>query len=1136
MGIIRNTQSRVSLYCSSKGAIKPIDFAAEVLCELMGLGSSIKRADDAASYPDLVTIVLDIISISKKHDYSKAATLQMIRDLFLKEMDIDRLKSLIAGSMIVSYPDTLDGYIKFNFISEHPPGLRRISGQEEYVPIEITKPKGRPVRNTTAKEDRHAPKLGAEPLLSKDMIALKQHYNTLEKEGKQYLWEWKVNTEQYEKLKELLKSLCLEIQPPKVIRACAPQIALYIAEWYKREYDGYKSTNSLEEIGLDSSKSQMIWESANLRYEYVFRTEDTNIHEWLYSMYLLGGFPIRYTNRSNRFVSMFDALWGENKDTDEISNDQLQDITQRFDGSQVIKNSLVSGSLHKYYRYLREKEDMPIAEEDKSIEPFKTFIKNLQEGRSRFFNNYIRGNWFLYIDPCDNIIDSVFNVSFGRKNDKCYIPAECLEHWNIPHTGEVKDFWIELKASHPSFETDIKESIRFSKTGRGDSPYVGWTRNNYLEIDVPYSKDTNIEVNLIVNGLPYPIHEPFKVEDSHQFFKTRSPYEWCDRTDNHAMTAVIYDPLVLSSDKPQLSGRELKADGDEKEWIWLPLSEEVCLSDNKGEAVRYTPQNHLLSLSFKQIKNTLKYVNFRDITYRQICDGEVIDSQISLLRKDGLSVSFTPFGSTESEKVPLNKCKVFFKQGNDEAYTQWTDENAPRQGIVRLHVAYPERSTSTTATVYYLPSIKPVWRDLSKNRIIFDQCLKDVFVPTESSYIPLEQHAGEPWYNDELGKSYDPQSDTVPFIIGDIDSSYAIINVFRARGGKELFLKGESHPLVRYTDSTEPINIPYVLRKNFRIRTIDEEGVRNVKCGYNLHISPYDSERSDEENGIRYYRFAKHGTDMRGCIQLETNPDQYRFYYWSMEPGEKPIPVSTDFIKEDKILRLDMSLLINNERGLIFQSLKGVSPRHYFEPIYGKNNSRFRYPGYNECFNIASEHGIPFHVFHCFSSIMNAGNPSDVVTLFIKSLLDQKNWHMTDEDHRSLHRFAEELCFDWFLIPRFRWYRNVVGKSDRKGQEVISDLFRSAPYIKHREKEYMERVLNLYWKLPAYSGWNIRKNKSSSYYAIQSIRGLRQRGVRTDWQAIQYNVDYNETIPIIESIKGNNTLFEELYKIFATIE
>ncbi len=57
-------------------------------------------------------------------------------------------------------------------------------------------------------------------------------------------------------------------------------------------------------------------------------------------------------------------------DQDTISEEQLFKLTQGFDGNQVVKNSLISGSLHEYYLYLRIQETMPIAESDMDKEPF----------------------------------------------------------------------------------------------------------------------------------------------------------------------------------------------------------------------------------------------------------------------------------------------------------------------------------------------------------------------------------------------------------------------------------------------------------------------------------------------------------------------------------------------------------------------------------------------------------------------------------------------------------------------------------------------------------------------------------------------------------------------------------------------
>ena len=1122
MNSIKSIQSRVSLYCSSKETITPIDFAAEVLCELLGIENGINKADDALSYPELVDLVLQILSVSKKHNYSKEGTLQMIKHLFIGEMNLEQLKSLIKGSMIVTYPDSLDGDMQFSYISQNPPQLRKISGDEDYVPLVVPEKKTRTIKTSKKIETQIIPlNPRIDTFLSKDIIALKSHYNCLIKEGKRYFWEWKINTDQYKMLKALLTSIRFKIQRPEIIRECAPQIALYIAEWYKREYDGYNSSNCLEEIGLDSSKSQMIWENANLRQDDVFCTDVTKIHEWLYSMYLLGGFPIRYTNRSNRFSSMFDAIWGEDKENDIISDEQLSDITQSFDGSKVIKNSLMSGSLHDYYRYLRVREDMPIADEDKAIEPFKTFIKNLQEGRNRFFRNYIRANWYFYIDPSDNKIDCTFRVTFGRKGDKCYIPSECLEFWNIPHTSEVKDFWIALEDK----KFGLCEKIRFSKTGSGDRPYVGWTRKNSIEIDIPYSKDVNIEVNLCIGDAVYPIHDAFKVEDSHQFYKTDNQYEWSDRTDNHSLTAIIYNPLILSSDKPSLMGKEKVSDGDDLEWIWLPLSEEIILSNGNGETIKYTPHNHQLTLSFKQIKSTLKYVNFRDVIYRQIVDGDAVDNNVPLLKKDGLSVSFTPYGSSEPEKIPLSKCRVFFKQEGDEEYIPWENSSSPKQGIVKIHVTYPEKSISTSATAFYLTSATPIKRDVDTGTIKFSNLISSIFAPTADGYVKLEPVDGAIVYHDDLNNGYDLQSDIIPFLIGDPTSSYALLNVLRARKCKELYLKGEPTPIARYSGETDQINIPFILKDNFSIRTIDEVGVRSTKCGNNIYLHFSNQGRYDRDNKINYYCTKEHNTRRRGDIQLETCPDQYRFYYWSVRPDESPIPISYSFDSASKILSLDLTPLKNNEKGMVFQSLRGVTPRHYFAPIYGKSYALGQFKYRQECFDIAAYHRIPFQLFHCLKKLFEYSSLGFLMD-FMKEYMRKKSWSISQSDIKTLHRFAEEFCFDWILIPRSRWYGIMTSKDDKQNQDTIKGLFRASPHIKIREIEYLERVIDLYWKLPTRDQWGIRRSSSTSNIAIQCMRGWRD------------DFDMNskpETINKLEAIHASERLYEEIYKTFALI-
>lgn len=1146
--MIKEIRNKVAMYCSSLDAVTPLRMSSMVIAELLpfkGLSSD----PDAGKFQELVAIVKAIKIKATKHHYSKNGLIDFIETEFLAGKTIADLHDIIGDIHICRFPESEELPMSFSFKSQNVPRLRADYGDEEYVPKEKNiserksptaeqRPKSVPVATSPA-PTRSSINASANIALTR----LRTYYVSIRKSDLRYFWQWRLSKEEYIKLKSLLADIDFTTYPREMTRACAPQIALFIAEWYKREYDGNSSSDWMNEIGLPNVPSQLIWEYSGIDNSLLFYKEDTNMHEWLYSIYVLGGFPIKYTMRAGKFDFMFDEIWGEDRDMNTISDEQISEITSKFDSNQTLRFSLTSGSLHDYYRYLRIQENMPIAESDKNDDPFKPFIKKLLEGKDNFFNNYIRAEWVLYIDPESNVADSDIRISFGRKKDKCYIPAECLSHWNIPLSGDVPEFWIEVVAELPKHNKETaKEAtsdsenntqrtrIRFSKTGPGSHPYVGWTRENTIELTAPYCEETEVHVNLVIGDKSYSICKPFRPEGCAQFYKTRNPYEWSSRTDNGVRTAVLYNPVLFRSGTKETVSRTIQFGEDGNEFEWMPLTDKIILTDSDGKEVTFIPRNSILSLSFKPLTDTIRYSNFRNIHFIQKIDGEEQDTELPLLREKEFSINFTPFGSDKPEKIPLSKCEIRFKQRGDSGYSIWNAKTFPKQGVTSLLVTYPDKHVSVTSVVYYLPAKVPVLRNVETREIVFDQSLKDVQYPLSASggHAPVSRNdEGKYVFKDDLKIGYEPSSDTIPFILGNDGDEYAKLEVYRSSRCKELYLKGDSKPLKRYGEENSLIRIPYILRHNFRVRAIDKTGVKNTTCGENVWMDfSNNSPVKDAANGFNYYMFNPTGHHERDIIQLETGQEQYKFFYWDMNPRTDAVPVSFSFDKDTKTIHLDTSLLKENESGFIFQSVRGLSPRHYFSPIKGEKFNPPHYSNRIKCFEIAAFHSIPFRTFIC---LQKAVSFNDSLMNFIQQFMESKDWNPSLNDCKNLHRFANEFLFEWILLPKGKFWRKITNNHPKR-IDAVNRLFRSSPFIKEKERDYVERILHIYWESPS-SSLIFRRTNSIHNIVLQCIRGESK-----DFSLIGSNIDHDESIKFLHSIYEDREFLENIYRIMTEIK
>lgn len=1146
---IKTIRNNVALNCSTYPNIKPIDFVTLIIVELLGYTKSLNSCKDSQDFKTLIGIVNDLHEFVGRQRFTKESLLRITQENFLNVYSIDELSVIVGNVAFFEFPDTLDGLMRFKTVSTNPPKLRDNYGTKEYIASV----------ETSAKEDKEASKDIDDSYVKKpespskqitltkslcdqpEIQALKKFYNKLQCD-KRYFWQWKISTEDFETYKELLDAVDFSINTRKKVRICAPQLALFIAEWYKREYNGNNSTSCLKTLGITTNLTQEIWENSGLQDCDLYRSEDSGHREWLYSMYRLGGFPIKYVNRVTRFSFMFDEIWGEDSTNDTISDEQIVELTEGFEGNRVIQNSLISGSLHDYYRYLRNNGAMPIADSDTGKSPFKEFMDKLNEGQNNYFKNFIKHDWVLYLEPRDKMVFCDFVVRFGKKDGKCYIPYECLEYWsrylNTPSAHTITEFSIEVVAGQYS------KSIRFSKTGANNNPFVGWTRENTISLPVQYDIAEDICIYLNANGNRYLLGKPIKNEKSRQFYKTSSPYEWSTKTDNSSYTAVLYDPSYYKCDDTGFNTSYKVFEDGGIEWKWLLLTEEITLKCASGEDKQYKPLNSSLEISFKTFPNTIKYKNFRDVTYCWKQGDEVFNQTIPLLRENGFKVKYTPYNQDVAVNVQPQDYDVYFKQGEMPRFELWTNDCHPKQGFANIRVVYSEKGISAQRKVYFIPSKSPIVRDLKNKQIIFNNKIKDIHYPSANGYRLLTPNSNDVYaYEDDVINGFNTHCDTIEFIIGILDKEYIILPVYRAQSGKELFLINENKMLHRYDNTRKLVDIPIALCNNFEIRTINDNGVFRTKCGRDVYISydfeicrpmQHENHFDDINNDIRYYIVKNLDSKSKntGELRLETEPSQYRFYYWSMRADDNPIPVNFEYEEDTKKLTIDVKLLNKHKRGIIFQSLKGVSPRHYTKPIYGENSLYQKVETKVKCFEIAAEHGIPFQTFKCLKDMFGNSNTREYLTNFLRTFMDARNWKLTHTDYKNLQRFASEFLFDWIMVPR-RWWGNLMkGNSNKKEcQDVICKLFRTASYLTLADKQYLEQIITVYWSTKTNEWTHRRNNRNSGNILMQCIRNA-----NGDYSCFDPDIDISTHIDRLRSThKPSNNTYEELYKLFNTI-
>lgn len=855
-----------------------------------------------------------------------------------------------------------------------------------------------------------------------------------------FFWQYKITESQYKKIKEGLISLHFEDKKIKFVRRYAFHISLFLAEWFKREYDGYQNERGLSIIGLDSQQSSHIWEGANLPDLYLINSGQ---NEWLFSIYVLGGFPINYIRRVKRFDSLFKKIWSI-KQGEDIDDELLEEISDSFDSNNTVYQESMrkGGSLYVYIESLVN-DEVPLAEDDKEKEPYRTYCEMLSEGKRACYDSYLSSIWNIYTDGQSEGIDAFINIRIGTIKSRCYIPYECVSLWT---GGTVPNEFILGLETESGKKSD--NTLRFSKSGKY---FVGWGDATILSMMFDVQEDHRINVMIYsildierIEGKV--IQHPFDFPDSCQFYQTSIPYKWSSSKDVKAHSAVFFNTHRYQITEGKENSHYILPVRDNKpSWVWTRIYDAVTLVDvNTSEEISYNINQGAMNVFFSMHRG-VRYNQYGEVihVFTQE-DGTMQSESVPLiLGINGIkSVKLYPFNVNEAPRK-VTDYEVSYKQDGWQ-YKPFDRQNVPKCGMLQLKINH-ENSKPITKRCFYVPQQELLKRRIESKQIRF-----------LSSGIKIQKPVGEDYelMNDnELFdcSTFSYHDDVIPFRIGN-ESDFIILDVYRADKCREIYF--ENRCLSRKKEST--IDIPLILKQKFYIRTIDENGVKRTKPGVNVtidcNVESNISELArrtftDEESGICYYLY----TIKYGRHKLKISPkqkDNYQFFFWSGEAADNPIKLKTEFDDDSRCLIVPLNSLQGLQKGIIFQSLKDTAPPNYMFPYYPQDvtwnilvNRMYSKDIIEKAMRVAVEHHVYFSQFYSIHKLFKLyDNGKELVNIAVDYL--RKN--NKNEDFIAMHRMANEFLFEWIALPWLNWKNACKTESDMK---LVERLFRLNPRI-----------------------------------------------------------------------------------------
>lgn len=970
----------------------------------------------------------------------------------------------------------------------------------------------------------------ATDVCSENLSAFAEKWDdNLENFGKRYIWQWKIPASIYKELKENLAKFVqeLSLKQNNIITSIrelgndlhivfSRLVAVYCAEWFKREFNGNNGgNNALEAIGL---KDQGISEEIFCRAygeENVYRAG--NLREWLWSMYVQGGLPVNYivhNNQNNQNNNMVDILAAYFAPEEQALDED------KFFHNQVMAQSESIRSYIDCLRTLHQDGNVgwPIAEEDLSREPFVSFRNFVLEGKRKADQRRRQSKFYLeWLAWKSNDNDQLAmalllclhsNPQTIRPNKD--IPIETARMWGIPDDENLFEIVIKqgriplltipfYKAVGRDYFYNTGGYFKFilaSDYGRypAESHYGvlnGERRISWL-LPLTIGWRTSEREGGTLQTLDLPPCIPFTSEQQNR---------WSSRKQVGEKALFVLDRLKF---KVETGSPEVAVCGES---LWIPVYSRIeCSYGGKKLAILpYVAGTLYVEPQEQLFSNAVRYRNGK-VEYR---DKDNVVHPVFLIKR---STKFNGYIENGTETLRFREKLI----GN----------NAEQHGFCEVVVLDKATGKKASVSCFVIPDDATLERDLRLYKI-------------RSSNLDAEI----------LSVNRNEQADTVPYTIRSGNDSLTL-EVYRP-------ISDDGSIFIRNTDVLIPANINYLPLKFlafYQLRRVDEHGcvrldfaqesdprsvrnaiyrdlyyqnIQNVVSILDVKFMPYSS--NVIENNRQGYFINLNGDRLKSC----------RFLFYEFTSGDI---VDVQCIEQDgkTVLHFDSS-----NKGMLFQTLAGldIPPLYYFRPRYvpssqsgvacpdsgtrllrrKKRICRYAHQpdwdGAIRDFRLAIEHSLYFNVFdrlcaltwtskddfrddcyqcdfkdNCFQcqlcDVRKIKLPpiSFRFAQFFVSLCAQSE----QVDYQALYRLSFEMLFDWWAVSRSTWLE-VIRLSTRDEEQrarfrsAVQELLESKPDVGTMEPD-KKRIVDEFWQLPM----QFRRSDQIVNRVAQCLRGNRQ--------------------------------------------
>ncbi len=1140
MGQLSRRRSIVALNLSQESCVKPTDFVASFFVEILPDIKALSKEDDAPVFKDAIELCQLINKRIKKHNYSRNALISLIKAEFLESRQISDLRGLVGETPFCMFPDELEQSMLFKSVSNNPPALRSNYGDEEYIPCpanEKTQSSRILPEDSVTLTTRIASTTKAKPLNEVGRInqELETLYSNILKDHQwpQYEWQLSLSLSEYEIIRSRIAQLGFIPSAAHLSLNAQRILAVYIAEFYKREYTG-SGLNAMTSI--DKEWKRNLIDNESLTIPLYKKSNNAQ----LYSLYVNGGLPIHYImtqltsdNNNSALVRFLKGLADEDEIERELAFVSLPATARDILSNTALRESIANqGSIYKQIEQLDKESSIFNADDlNDPGQPFGSFVRFFKEARIEVEKNKTKVSYEAWLDQSSGFMSIRPFIRFSSKKDEeqnFSISTERLALWGVP-ISEMPDSVILSfeKNGCPVKVSDIygnpNEQICFVRSSNGEfvefagrscfslSPIrssdldFGWENILLSNYGVQYSDNTGHSFDVKDRILPYN-KAPYLLlysDDgiSWSSFKGNGTYK---------SAAVLFN---IPECQPCLGGFTQLS----PEVGWVQFEHSINMRVKGKEKKLYNGVGRVYSKPIYRCLHSIQKKGQIIISDDGLLEYELNGEIKHVFLINSGHVQFELFKTDNSEQI---KTTLYVDELVDGMVNPETASPEVEPGFHTFRVTFDHRHYSIV-DCFALPENASVTIDNRQHLVQFQSVGMDIRCLDSSPSIRMSNNRCSVTEITE-------ESDCLHFSLGDSKGGFLRIETYypfdqtifktsdniyiKACGrGKnalpavfnsrcEMVSVSSSNRLTReYVDEHACKIYTYILATNLDV--VQASGEKGTKSG-NVNFVAYSQDFQPRE---RQYMVIK-GKNVEESISY------YHFCFFDLETNQvfQVDPLLSRPERGDSYEAI-INLESFENKGILFQSLTQTecAPR-YFRPIFvpkkgwknqmphtdvRKSNKRntikklsadkaFCKEAGLYAFETAVKHSLYFSTFDVLLSLISESEidtGNDIarrLALFLKAYLEHCLRQGYQPDYRALWRLSEEFVFDWLMIPK------IIYQDVKIPVEDLLVLFKHRPNILGDDKKAYDAFLARYPEFHSSLSNRSRKAAESVYSSI----------------------------------------------------